>query len=98
MPKEQNIPHEQIYDVPCWSTGMLLDLMPSFISKSSKTYNFRCDKDDALYYILSYDRIGTIMKLPISEAVFYSKTLVDACFEMISWLLENHYLKGKWVI
>lgn len=92
LPKEQDIPHESKYDVPCWSVGALIELMPFAIYKDGKENKLEIRKDDAGYYVSSYWHYNDCgFYLP--EHSVWDKILVDACYNMICWLLENDYIK-----
>ena len=78
--------HQDTKDIPCWSVGQLLSLMPVVIRK-----------DKRHYYTLH--TIGH-RKVVYSQnrCVFHKEIanpLIDACYAMMIWLLENNYIKNK---
>lgn len=89
--------HEQ--HIPCWSVGALMKLLPSEISTGDEWHNkYQIDirKYDRTFYQIAFgndrglsgswhDRIST------KEC----DNLLDACFNMICWLLENGYIKKE---
>jgi len=69
------------YSVPCWSVGALENL----IWKSSDgCVDLVCNEFG--YFI----RYGSSK---CHNATGFNNTIIDACFEMVCWLLENDYIK-----
>lgn len=72
-------------DIPCWSVGALMELMP----KIRTNYGIMRPK--------SVKEEGSRFKYRFYyEAKYYTdlkETVIDACYEMIVWLLENDYIK-----
>lgn len=73
-------------DLPCWSLGALIDIMPDVIYKDAARATLRIHKD-TIYHI-SYKNSSHLNEIWISK-----KTLIDAAFEMVVWLLENGYIR-----
>ena len=76
-------------DLPCWSLGALLELMPKI----------KEDEDDGGCYPTLCKGFDTDMwhcvyrsTLHITDWYEFS---IDAAFEMVVWLLENGYIKTK---
>lgn len=78
-------------DIPCWSVGALLEVMPlpslikdefplSLQKENTEVFGWEC---------ICYDKYGNA----ICEQ--WSNTKVDACYNMICWLLENNYIKKE---
>ena len=69
-------------DIPCWSVGVLLDLMPKVEDNYPimlRTNNFK----------LTYaDKKGYCIRLETGS-------LLDVCYNMMIWLLENGYINTK---
>ena len=74
-------------DLPCWSVGALLEVMPAIIDN---TFKLKCIKDNIVagYYFSYHDKNDKRNK-----TVFTSKTPTDAAYNMVVWLLENNYIK-----
>lgn len=76
-------------ELPCWSLSALLELMPKI----------KFFKDESAYYPLLqkyYAKDSWICKYENSgadEHWYIEKTPIDACCDMICWLLENDYIK-----
>lgn len=75
-------------DLPCWSIGALLKVMPQtnkFHTKVDIEFNrvtFEPCDDDVIQ----------------DESTFHysdGKTLIEACYNMIVWLLENNHIERK---
>ena len=74
---------------PCWSVGVLLELMPTIIEKDGKVLRLRMDKGNNDYAIW-YEELSTGLcdeKLDVTK-----NTFMDAAFEMVCWLKENKYI------
>ena len=72
---------------PSWSVGALIDLMPQEIY-SLTNYRLSLTKEGIEY--VNPNRLGVFF-------CFYEvkTTLLDACFKMVVWLIENKYIKVK---
>lgn len=76
-------------DIPCWSLGALINIIPSTIYKGKQTFTLEMHKD-ALYH-LCYESRSRLNEIWVTK-----KHLLDAAFEMVVWLLENNYIeKGE---
>lgn len=73
-------------DLPCWSLGALIDIMPAMILKREKPFNLRIYKID-MYHVCYKSHHN------LNEVWFSKENLLDAAFEMVVWLLENNYIK-----
>lgn len=73
-------------DLPCWSLGALINLMPSMIYKGGETFTLRIYKD-VVYHVCYKSHYH------LDEIWFSKENLLDAAFEMVYWLLENNYIK-----
>lgn len=94
---EPNIEHCSIgkYDIPCWSVGALLELMPSVIEKNGKEYVLELlkDIDDEPFYILRYYDLKNIEYDIVQRE---EENLTVVLYQMTVWLLENKYInKGE---
>lgn len=89
MPKEVDIPHKAKYDIPCWSVGALLELMPlprleKDVFPISEQKNF---EEKFGWECITYGDNA------MSLCEQWSSTKIDVCYKMVVWLLENNYIK-----
>lgn len=95
---ELNEEHYSIgeYDIPCWSSSSLLNLMPAYL------FEFERGIDLMIYPSLNKSKRWQVSYLSEDlrpenkdryKKVIHGDTLVDAAFGMICWLLENNYIK-----
>ena len=74
-------------DIPCWSVGALLELIPDVITIDNNELDFELLKGNNSRYYLGY----------CGDGIFRSQrgnSPIDTCFEMVCWLLKNGgYLK-----
>ena len=90
--KEQNIPHEPKYNIPCWSLGALLEVMPHIIKDNDYTNEITLllypmqDKWFCVYNELDKDGYS-----PYAEEK--GTTPIEAAYFMAIYLLENGYIK-----
>lgn len=71
---------------PSWSVGALIDLMPLCIGESAPFF---------LHVTNSYVEYANAIK---GVGIYYpagTNGLIDACFKMVVWLIENKYIKVK---
>lgn len=87
--------------IPCWSVGALLKVMATFtkptafsckvsvptIHHLTDEYEIIYDGDYKFPMIIS-DNIASVVS-------FKHGNLIDVCYEMVVWLLENNYIKNK---
>ena len=66
-------------DIPCWSLAALLQVMPIV--------------DEHTYHICGTLNGGALCEHGCTSVMFQEDTIIDACFEMVCWLLENGYIK-----
>jgi len=78
------------YDIPCWSLGALLEVMPKSL------------EDEVNYYEITvyYSGIGCewylgyiTIDMRRTLEVFHNTSLIEAAYNMVVWLIENKYLK-----
>ena len=75
------------YVIPCWSVGTLLELISSI----------RIEDEDIPRTMLWVTYDGWSIDWKISN-IYYNesgKTPIEACYNMIVWLLQNNYIKTK---
>lgn len=79
------------YDIPCWSAGRLIELMPPHIAIGDTYFLFAMQrghvKDRDTYCIMYYDYPSALCETRTG----YVDSLIDACFEEMVLLLENGY-------
>lgn len=84
-------------DLPCWSLGALLDVMPKIIYKEHDMFGwdlYPTNKNIRLAYI----KYGNVNTPDYQEIVFHEineKTPIEAIYSMVVWLLENEYIKTE---
>lgn len=66
-------------DLPCWSLGALLELMPII--------------DDNSYSLSGTLNKGALCKHPCTSVMFQEESPLEAVYNMICWLLERNYIK-----
>ena len=87
-------------DLPCWSLGALIELMPKIISvpvdeRSAYFYSLEWQfaNDNSLRYIAT--NRGKCLIDIYSDHDTRGKSLIETAFEMVCWLLENGYIKKE---
>ena len=70
-------------DIPCWSVGALLEVMPEI---EYKDYPKRFPK------LLHYDGYQFDHYCHCTKEYY---NIIDAAYEMVVWLLENNYIKKE---
>lgn len=77
-----------IYDraLPCWSTGALINLLPSELTVKDETYFLFIDVKCKTILYKSYNKYW--QEFPS----FVSDTFIDNIILVIKWLKENKYL------
>ena len=93
------------YDIPCWSVGALLELMPANIKakESTEPYSLMVFKDKVESNGDDYYRVEYGYRNPMTvgwlNAWYETKggiDLMESVFLMVCWLLENGYIgKGE---
>ena len=78
--------------VPCWSVGALLELMPRdlFMATPKRKEKFiiqTCDGWAVFYRQFAVKSIGKVYCWKEEQ------DLIDACYSMVIWLLENKFIK-----
>jgi hypothetical protein len=74
------------YEIPCWSVGALLDIMPPFITTSQDIYHFKA-LEAGCGYSVRYE--SDIHEVLLSS---YQQELIDACCELIRLLFTLDYI------
>ena len=74
-------------DIPCWSTGALIELLPKTIRRKCMDYPLRIYPNPDSSYDIEYNaRV-------IAEIGFNKNSLIIAVMEMVFWLLKNGFIK-----
>ena len=81
-------------EIPCWSLDSLLNVLPKeYTNSKNQVCTLHIDiVDSETPYLMWYanpEHEGSIVEIKTKE---YSN-LIDACYEMIVWLLENGCIK-----
>ena len=71
------------YDIPCWSVGRLIELMPYRIFDNGVSKYLSIVKDESDTFCITY--------YDITIAAF--EDIASTCFKAMVWLIENHYKK-----
>lgn len=77
------------YGVPCWSLTALLELMPT-IKKDFDTYIPYISKGSIYYCSYAFESDGLV-----ELKSFCGQSILDACYNMVVWLIENGHIKTK---
>ena len=87
-------------DLPCWSLGVLLDLLPPSIQTGEGMQNqYEIDirkywgDEENLYQIAYGNNRGLSGEWHDMINTGEKENLFDAAFQMVCWLLENEYIK-----
>ena len=75
------------FDTPCWSVGALLDLMPVSIAVGNQS----CGDDTT--WICKFMEPGS-NGISVDKE---SKRLVEVCYNMVCYLLENNFLQNNYI-
>ena len=87
-------------DIPCWSLGALLEVMPKFIpfedSESNPNhkhlgYNWKLTSKCLMYSTFILGDYNLCHKDYIQ--FYYKDSPIEAAYNMVVWLLENGYTK-----
>jgi hypothetical protein len=74
---------------PCWSLGVLLDLLPqSVCTDDGDEYVLSFGKEDDLSYNIIYN--DEYENVTVHES--FCDDLIDCAFETLCWLLENNHI------
>lgn len=79
--------------IPAWSLSALLLIIPECITLSEdEVYYFQLfpSIDEWYTQYQNPDKMASYLKI-----VGFKETPVDACFEMVVWLIENGYIRTK---
>ena len=84
-------------NLPCWSLGALLEVMPDRIWGPCDDYDEPCAHElvfKAFGSTIEYEGI-LVSDYRLSSAWFKQETdnLIDIFYDMVVWLLENGYIK-----
>ena len=75
-------------DIPCWSVGALMDLIPKRIVKNNTEYSMCLQTLTHCYSLCHTDgRYLTTLGCQI-----IGKPLIDAVYQYVVWLIENGYI------
>lgn len=82
-------------DIPCWSLGALLEVMPKSITDEydSKGWLGMCALYDPSWRWIVYYTNDDIDSPALHEE--QGKTLLEATYNMVCWLLENDYINKE---
>lgn len=78
-------------DIPCWSVGALMDLIPKRIIHN-KTEYFMCLQTSTYCYFLCHTDGRYLTPLGCQ---IICKPLIDAVYQYVVWLIENGYINGN---
>ena len=84
-PMDDNQPDEEI---PCWSTGSLIELLPSEIWKNKTMYPLVIVKRDDCYNVEYNSNVIPLMG-------FSRPKLVEALISMCFWVVESGYMEKE---
>ena len=79
-------------NIPCWSVGALLELMPDIIDNRLVGYRLTIDREGKTFNV-SYDSIMT--KEPV--ILYAESNFLDAVYQMMCYLLENNLLQNNYI-
>ena len=79
-------------NIPCWSVGTLLELMPDIIDHRLVGHRLTIDREGK-YFNVSYDSIMT--KEPV--ILYAESNLLDAVYQMMVYLLKNNLLQNNYI-
>lgn len=71
-------------ELPCWSLGALIDLMPYEIKEDGDTYRLLIT-----HKLAQYPRLTTLWPSLYNS---HADSTFEAAYNMMVWLLENKYL------
>lgn len=84
-------------DIPCWSTGALIDLLPFEIcigGNKNLVYQLRLGKARTEIWIAYESQIADMPGTYIGFNTVIDKCDMTCClFKMVSWLLKNGFIK-----
>lgn len=91
---EKYEPSDEYFDrKPCWSLFALVSLMPDFI------YVYGVDAHDSFLKVCNsyvcYNHFDTELSHYVNDVMFSEGDIVSNVVEMILWLIDNKYIKGK---
>ena len=70
--------------IPCWSVGALINLMPEQIEEV---------KDHKIDLWVSHRGVWYFDETGLQHGPTFTGELIDACYDMVVWLLRNNHLK-----
>ena len=77
--------------VPCWSIGALLEVMPKQIFSEDHIKHYVPTLYIAEKASIGYQAMNEFL------CIKNGKTLIEAIYDMVVWLLENNYIKKVFV-
>ena len=84
-------------DIPCWSEGALLELIPSHLGEFEDGIDFGLSKAFnnkwfcAHYLQMKEDDNGELLMKSIITVT--GKTSIEALYKLVCWLIENNHIK-----
>lgn len=87
--------------IPCWSVSALMNILPNHIKTSDRlkcNYSIKIRKYDwyentTMYQIAYGNSFGSSGSWHDMISSPEKENLIDACYEMVVWLLDNGFLK-----
>jgi len=98
MPNHNNIFKKQTCDNPCWSLGVLIDLLPKTIETNNpKNLYFKeiFLANNGIAYIACNEHKEMVFLKMFGTGVEGNEALIDNTVSMICWLLDNNYIKKE---
>ena len=91
---------DKLCDIPCWSLGALMDLLPPSIQTGEGMQNqYEIDirkywgGEENLYQLAYGNNRGISEEWHDMINTGEKESIIDAVFSMVCWLLENNYIK-----
>ena len=79
---------QKISPIPCWTIGALLEIIPKKIQL--------INENNYAEFIIAYPSYSDGHSMGYNRGDIpwkYGDTLLDTCYEMVVWLLENNYIE-----
>lgn len=94
QPSKGNCSIDVIKDIPCWSIGALLGIVPQSIMGGR--FNFFLEKTDGdNYFVGYYDTENDSVEDMKYFVTFCGMSLVDMLCKLVCWILENGKRNNK---
>jgi hypothetical protein len=83
------------YEMPCWSLGALLDVMPPYLFEFERgiDLNIYCNLNGKGWHVSYMPNNIESMQKDKFRQITNGETPIDAAYNMVVWLLENGYIK-----